>query len=94
MAPTVITPAHEAGVFDDASALLLPAATMMVVPREIAPLIASCVADVEKHEPEPPRLMLMISAGSGLLGTPAVSHCFGASSLPDPRLWPCQARRL
>lgn len=41
VAPTVTTPSQLAGWYLDALSASLPAATTTVVPREIAPLIAS-----------------------------------------------------
>src|SRR5687768_10039357 len=72
LAPTVITLRQLAGWKFAALALLLPAATTTVTPRETAPLIA--LWKVELQAPLPPRLRLITTA---LLvptaGTPATA---------------------
>jgi len=70
-APTLITLLQLAGAKFAVSALLLPAETTTVVPLATAVSIAACMTS--SHGDSPPRLMLITSAGVGLVGTPGTS---------------------
>ena len=65
---TVITFSQLAGEKASTLEYELPAATTTTLPLATAVLIASCV--IGSHEPPPPRLMLITSAGLAFIGTP------------------------
>src|SRR3954465_1355299 len=65
---TVTTPEQFAGVSCEALWFSLPAATMMLAPRERAELMAFCV--VVSQAPMPPSEMLITLTGLAVAGTP------------------------